>query len=187
MSKRMMWPVLVIGIALIVLPLAMSLPTKAGDGENMLTSFHPIMQPASVHTTVDYYNNTFVPLRSVAVDGVQAAGETSALIGTFAAALHTTPANVQSLLGTNFPAMAKLLGGLPTLVPVFTAVPPGLDHYLPLVNTMKANVHNYAELDSLPDFRLFTWFFIVPGILLVLLAAIGLLADRRVKPAAVGA
>ncbi|MCL4423242.1 MAG: hypothetical protein M1115_08785 [Actinobacteria bacterium] len=186
MSRRLMWPVLVLGIILIVLPLALSFPSKASAGQTMLDNFHPIMQPASVRTTVNYYNNTFVPLRSVAQDGVKAAGEAPQLIAALAAQLHMTPTQVESFLGSRFPAMAQLLGGLPKLVPIFSAVPPGLAHYQPLVKTMKANVTNYSQVDSLPNFRLLTWFFVVPGILLVLLAAVGLIADRRAKPAAAG-
>jgi len=40
--------------------------------------------------------------------------------------------------------------------------------------TMKANVDNYAQVDSLPNFNLFTWFFVVPGVLLVILSLLGL-------------
>jgi hypothetical protein len=39
---------------------------------------------------------------------------------------------------------------------------------------MQANVHNYAQVDSLPNFRLFTWFFEIPGVLIVVLALLGL-------------
>jgi len=37
-----------------------------------------------------------------------------------------------------------------------------LADYKPLVDTMQANVSNYQQVDSLPNFRLFTWFFEVP-------------------------
>ena len=42
------WPVLIIGIALIVMPFAMSMPSKAGAGQDMLDNFRPIMQPDNV-------------------------------------------------------------------------------------------------------------------------------------------
>ena len=42
---------------------------------------------------------------------------------------------------------------------------------------MQANVDNYKQVNSLPDFRLFTVFFVVPGVLLVLLAGIGLFGN----------
>jgi hypothetical protein len=184
MSRKQLWPVLIIGVALIVLPFAISLPSKASAGQTMMDNFHPIMQPASVAKTVNYYNQTFTPLRPVAIGGVAAAGEVPQLVGALSKTLHMTPAQLQQFLGNNFPAVAGLLGSLPKLTPVFTNVPPGLDHYLPLVRTMQNNVSNYAKIDSLPNFRLFTWFFVVPGVLLVLLAGWPLVAGRRERAAA---
>ncbi|MGZ4701907.1 MAG: hypothetical protein ACXV98_11900, partial [Ilumatobacteraceae bacterium] len=47
-------------------------------------------------------------------------------------------------------------------------------HYEPLVTTMQANVDNYNSVDSLPNFRLFTWFFVIPGLLMFGLSGWGL-------------
>jgi len=174
MTRKVLWPILVIGILFIVMPFAISLPSKASAGQTMLNEFHPIMQPASVKMAATYYYGTFVPLLAVANGGVLAAPEIPQLIAGLATQLHMTPAQVQQFLGTDFPAMAKLLESFPKLVPIFTNVPAGLDAYKPLLTTMQENVHNYAQIDSLPSFNLFTWFFVIPGILLVLLAASGL-------------
>ena len=179
MSRKLYWPILLIGLALIIIPLAISLPSKASAGQAMIDNFRPMMQSARVDTTVQYYDKTFVPLRAVAVGGSQAAGEVPGLISALAKGLHMTPAQVQQFLGTQFPAMAGLLGSLPQLSPVFKQVPTGLDFYKPLVNTMQTNVGNYAQISSLPNFRLFTWFFMIPGVLLVLLSGAGLIAGRR--------
>ncbi len=51
-------------------------------------------------------------------------------------------------------------------LPIFEQVPGGLAWYKPLVTTMQANVNDYASVNSLPIFNLFTWFFVIPGILL---------------------
>ncbi|MFH0917492.1 MAG: hypothetical protein V1912_13745 [bacterium] len=177
------WPVLVIGIALIVMPFAMSMPGKAGAGQTMLDNFRPIMQPDNVSKTADYYNNTFVNLRPIAEAGPQLASEAPNLFAALAQQLNMSPEQVQQFLGSQFPAMAGLLGGLPQLVPVFANVPPGLDHYKPLVDVMQANVTNYQQVDSLPSFRLFTWFFVIPGILLVLLAGVPLVMGLRKRGA----
>ncbi len=108
-----------------------------------------------------------------------------------------TPAQVQALMGKQLPSMAALLQNLPAMqrdfngllgtmqqnVGIFSQVPAGLKHYQPLVTTMQANVDNYKQVNSLPDFRLFSVFFIVPGALLILLAGIGLLpadAGRKI-------
>jgi hypothetical protein len=178
MTRKLLWPVLVIGLALVVVPFAISLPGKASAGQRMIDSFHPIMAPASVAKTVSYYNNTFVPLRAVALGGVQAASEEPKLLSALSSQLHMTPARVEQFLGKSFPSLAKMLASFPSLVPIFTDVPGGLDHYKPLVSTMQANVGNYRQIDSLPDFRLFTWFFVVPGALLMLLAGWGLAAGH---------
>ena len=172
--RWVLWPVLVIGVALVVAPLAISLPSKASAGQKMLNGFHPLMQPAAVRTTVEYYNNTFTALGPVAKGGVAASAEIPALFAGLAGALHMTQPQLAQFLSTSFPAMAQLLEKFPDLVPVFKNVPPGLAWYKPLVDTMQAQVNNYAKVDSLPNFNLFAWFFIVPGILLVALAGFGL-------------
>ncbi|MGC9222007.1 MAG: hypothetical protein ACP5H2_11780 [Solirubrobacteraceae bacterium] len=174
MARKMMWPVLVIGIAMVVVPFAISLPGRASSGETMLNDFHPIMQRPSVNETVAYYYDTFVPLRQVATGAVQAAAEEPAMMAAFAHKLHMSTAQVGKFLSTSFPAIGGLLSNLPKLTPVFSKVPAGLDHYLPLVQTMQKNVNNYKQIDSLPKFTLFTWFFVVPGALLIVIAGVGL-------------
>jgi hypothetical protein len=136
---------------------------------------------------VNYFDNTFVPLRPVAARAIQAAGETPKLIGALATPLHMTPGQVQKFLVTGFPATGAMLAGLPELAPVFANVAPGLAHYQPLVRAIKANVGNYARVDSLPNLNLFTWILAVPGVLLVLLSGGSLLKTRRVRVAAVPA
>ncbi|HEX9416279.1 MAG TPA: hypothetical protein VF895_06185 [Gaiellaceae bacterium] len=64
-------------------------------------------------------------------------------------------------------------------VGIFSQVPAGLKHYGPLVNTMQANVDNYRQVNSLPSFRLFAWFFMVPGAFLIMLAGYGLFGGWR--------
>jgi len=48
MNRKLLWTVLVIGLALVIAPFALSLPSKAGAGERMLNGFQPIMQPDQV-------------------------------------------------------------------------------------------------------------------------------------------
>jgi len=171
MTRRVYyWPILIVGVLLIAAPFAISLPSKASAGQAMLDNFHPIMQPASVKETVSLYNNTFVELKPVATGGIVAAGEIQGLVEGLAQGLHQTPAQVEQFLGAKYPAFAQLLSAFPQLVPVFKNVGPGLAHFKPLVTTMQNNVTNYAQVDSLPNFRLFTWFFEIPGVLIVIFA-----------------
>jgi hypothetical protein len=172
----------------------------------MLNGFQPIMQPDQVKTTANYYDHVFVPLGKVTpmmsaqnlarfqaytkgFSGMQT--DAARLVPMLAQALHMTPAQVQKLMATQLPSMAAMLQNLPGMqrdfggllgtmqqnVGIFSQVPAGLAHYRPLVRTMQGNVTNYRQVNSLPDFRLFTFFFVVPGILLILLAGYGLFGN----------
>ena len=166
--KALWWAVLVIGVALIVAPLAMGMPGKAAAGQRMLNGFHPLMQPASVQKTADYYNNVFVPLGQITplFSNANADKFQGYLQGMQASGLKIPPVAAKDF--------TQLVGVMKQSVPVAQQVPGGLAWYKPLVTTMQANVSNYQQVNSLPNFKLFAWFFIVPGILLVLLAGGGL-------------
>lgn len=170
--RWVVWPVLVVGAALVVAPFAMSLPSKASAGQKLLDNFHAIMQPAAVRQTLAY-DAVFQHLREVAVTGVSAAAEEPKLFSTLAASLHVTEPQLAAMLTAGFPATAKLLSGLPSLSGVFKQVPPGLSWYAPIVKTLQNNVGDYSQVDSLPNFNLFTWFFVVPGVVLFVLAGLG--------------
>jgi len=154
MNRKLFWGVLVIGLALVIVPFALGMPGKTAAGQRMLNGFHPLMQPAAVQTTANYYNDVFTPLGKVSTQFTAAA------------------ANPQ--MQKQF---APLMPMLQPVMPIFKQVPAGLRWYGPLVHTMQGNVNNYQQVNSLPDFRLFTWFFVVPGLLLVVLAGIGLVRD----------
>ena len=220
MNRKLLWSVLVIGLALVVAPFALGLPAKASAGQRMLNGFQPIMQPDQVRITANYYDHVFLPLGKVTpmmsagnVAGFQAymrgfsgmQADAARLVPMLALELHMTPAQVQALMATRLPSMAAMLRNLPAMqrdfggllgtmqqnVGIFSQVPAGLAHYKPLVRTMQGNVDNYKQVNSLPDFRLFTFFFVVPGALLVLLAGYGLFGNpfahgfsihRRARP-----
>jgi hypothetical protein len=203
MNRKILWAVLVLGVALVIAPLALSLPSKSAAGQRMLNGFQPIMQPDQVKMTAYYYNQVFTPLGTVTpmmsaanlakfqgylkgFTGMQT--DAAKLLPMLAQAMHMTTAQVWAFMGKQLPAMAAMLQGLPQMqrdfggllgtmqgnVDIFKQVPGGLAHYQPLVTTMQANVDNYKQVNSLPDFRLFSVFFIVPGVLLILLAGSGL-------------
>ena len=179
-SRKLFWPILVIGIMLIVMPFAVSLPSRASAGQKLLNAFHPVMAPASVKESVSFWKNTFEPLGPVSAGSAAAGNEAPALLTGLSEGLHMTPAQLEAYLGKNYPAFAEMVTSLPKLAPVFSQVGPGIDHYRPLVKTMSDQVANYAAVDALPNFNLFTWIFVVPGALLVIFALFGLgLFQRR--------
>jgi hypothetical protein len=222
MNRKLWWSVFAIGLVLVIAPFALGLPGKAAAGQRMLNGFQPIMQPDQVKVTANYYDHVFVPLGKVTPmmsaqnlarfqAYMQGFGEmqtdTAKLVPMLAQALHMTPAQVQQMMATQLPSMAAMLHNLPAMqrdfggllgtmhqnVGIFSRVPAGLAHYKPLVRTMQGNVTNYQQVNSLPDFRLFTFFFVVPGIVLVLLASYGLFGnplarrhsfDRGARPTA---
>lgn len=151
MNRKLFWGVLSIGLALVIAPFALGMPGKTAAGQRMLNGFHPLMQRPAVQTTASYYSKVFTPLGKVSTQFTGAA---------------SNPQMQKEL--------APLMPMLQPVMPIFQQVPAGLRWYGPLVHTMQANVDNYRQVNSLPDFRLFTWFFVVPGALLVLVAGIGL-------------
>ncbi len=208
MCRKMMLGVLAIGIVLIVAPFAIGLPGKAADGEQMIQAFEPIMEEENVQTTVDYYYDVFVPLGGVVpamsqenidtfnayLDGFGGlSADAELLVPALAEATGMTPEQAGAYIASEFPAMAQMLQALPQMqqdftdllglmaanVAVFAQVPGGLDHYEPLVTTMQEQQENYQSVASLPDFRVFTWMFVVPGALLVALAVLGLVRSGK--------
>jgi len=207
MERKVLWPVLVIGLALVIAPFALGMPGKTAAGARMMSDFQPLMQAASVQKTADYYNDVFVPLGKVApafndqtvatfqgyakgFSGMYTEGQK--LVPALAQAMNMTPGQVQGMLTRQFPNMAQTLAALPTMgqdfnnliglmsanTAVFAQVPAGLAWYRPLVTTMQGNVADFQSVNSLPSFRLFTWFFVIPGAVLALLAGWGLWGDR---------
>ncbi len=201
--RKVLWIIGVLGLLMIAAPFALGFPSKASHGQDMLDNFHRLMQQANVDKTAAYYNDVFVPLGAVVpamsqenvtkfnayLDGIKGMQTDSAkLVPGLAQALNMTPEQVQQFLATNYPAMSQMLAALPQMqtdfgsllgmmsnnVEIFKQVPAGLTHYEPLVTTMQANVGNYNSADSLPNFRLFTWFFVIPGLLMFGLSGWGL-------------
>ena len=208
MIRKMMWAVLLVGVALIAAPFLIGLPDKADGGQKMIDAFAPIMEEQNVQTTADYYYDVFVPLGDVApamsqenVDrfngylaGFSALGvDAENMVPALAQAMDMPEADVQAFMAQQFVAMTAMLEGLPQMeqdfggllglmgdnVAIFEQVPGGLAHYEPLVTTMQEQQGNYDKVASLPDFTLFTWFFVVPGAVLVGLALTGLFLGRK--------
>src|SRR5438552_17949440 len=153
MKRNVFWAVLAIGLALVIAPLALSLPSKANAGERMLNGFQPIMQPSQVQTTADYYNNVFVPLGTVTpmmsaqnvarfqgylkgFGGMQS--DAAKLVPMLAQALHMTPAQVQAMMGKQLPSMAAMLQNLPAMQRDFGA----------LLGTMQQNVGIFGQVPA---------------------------------------
>ncbi len=207
MIRKMMWAVLAVGVALIAAPFAMGLPDKADGGQQMIDAFGPIMDEQNVQLTADYYYDVFVPLGDVVpamtqenidkfngyLAGFTAVGvDAENMVPALSQAMGMPEADVQAFMAAQFVGITTMIQQLPQMeadfggllglmeanVAIFEQVPAGLDHYEPLVTTMQEQRVNYDKVSSLPDFTLFTWFFVIPGVLLVALALTGLFVGR---------
>lgn len=197
-----------IGAALIVLPFAMSMPSRASSGADMINDFRPIMQQSSVDKTVRYYGlfqglgKSFGPIMTeenvTKFTGYQKGlaamqKELPGMLKGLEGPLRMDSRELQAFLKGRHPAVAQGFAGFPQMgkdfgvmidnmaasAPGFTDVPPALTHYGELVQRMRGNLDNYAAVDALPSFRAFTWFFVIPGVLVLLL---GLLTIRGERP-----
>jgi hypothetical protein len=132
------------------------MPARTAAGDRMMKDFQPLMGASHVQKTADYYNKVFVPLGTVATQ--------------FTAAAANPQMQTQ---------LKPLMPMLQPVIPIFRQVPAGLAWYKPLVTTMQGNVSDFKSVNALPSFRLFTWFFVIPGVLLMLISGFGLLEGRR--------
>jgi hypothetical protein len=138
-----------VGAALIVFPLSTRMFERTPKGAQMISAFKPYMKPARLSS----YETDVRQLR----DGVtQAAANGPALLSP-----HASIAAAQTRFQASNPQVAE-----------FARQWPAIDKRLSgLLGTIEANRSNYDAVAALPRFTLFPWFFIVPGALLILLAA----------------
>ena len=208
MIRKLWWAVLAIGVFGVIAPFALGLPGKVSAGEEMMQAFEPIMEEGNVQKTSDYYYDVFVPLGDIVpamsqenidtfnayLEGFGALGEDAAnMMPALAGALGMSEEEVQGFMADQFPAMMQTLQALPQMqedftnllglmganVAIFEQVPGGLEHYEPLVVTMEQQYENYADAASMPDFRAFTWVFLIPGIALVAISLTALIGGRK--------
>lgn len=146
--------VVLVGAALIVLPSATGMWIRAPKGAAMITAFRPYMRGAKLDRL-----QTDVAVLDTAVRQVAARG----------------PA-LQFPHATN--AHQRFAAANPELT-TFVAQWPGIHgRFVRLLDPMRANRANYAAVAGLPSFRLFPWFLLAPGVMLIALGAAGLIRPR---------
>lgn len=78
---------------------------------------------------------------------------------------------VEARPGLDSPAYATFSGDWPEIHTTMTS----------LMDDVAANREGYEAVASLPDFRLFPWFFVVPGVVILLLAGYGAVSGRDAR------
>jgi hypothetical protein len=139
------WALAVLGVALIAAPAVFQMFGRAPDGGQMMTAFKTIETTQNVETIQGYFSSMAEGQGAIRLNIVPAL-EASGLSADQAAA--------------RFPAVATLDAGWIHM----------LNDMTPMIGAMSDNVVNYQAVESLPPFPLFPWFFVIPGLLAVLVA-----------------
>jgi hypothetical protein len=148
---RKRWPpavLAVIGLALILAPVAFGMFSKAPRGASMMKSFSPFM----TRQRLDGFQADMRYVGSAVNQGQRAIRDTGRIPGGERSLARVAP---------QFAAFAHQWRGVDA------------DMGGMLV-TIKANLPNYQAVAALPSFQLFPWFFAIPGAILLLLGAVGL-------------
>lgn len=150
----------VAGLALIALPVAFGMFSRAPKGATMLADFKPFMTTARL----DGFRRD---IREVN-DGVR---ETNTKAAAFLT--KTAPTGSTRDFAQRFPEFADF-------EPQW---PPINAHMTSLIVRIQDNLPNYQAMAALPSFTLFPWFFAIPGVLLLVLAGLALrsLGWRRIR------
>lgn len=162
-APRRRWlllPVLLVGLALIATPFAVRMFDRAPQGATMIDAFAPYMQEQRL---AGFQRD----VAEVDAGAHQAAADVPALLFP-----DQDPATATRRFQQRFPQFLLFAQQWPEVHRSFTD----------LLGTISANRTNYEAVAALPSFRLFPWFFVVPGALLVLLAAAGLVQRRAWIP-----
>jgi hypothetical protein len=151
---------LVAGLALIALPVAFGMFSRAPKGATMLNDFKPFMTTARL----DGFRRD---IREVN-DGVR---ESNTKLAAFLT--KTDPSGSRRGFAARFPEFADFA----------PAWPPINAHMTDLIKRIQANLSNYQAMAALPSFTLFPWFFAIPGALLLLAAGLALssVSWRRIR------
>jgi hypothetical protein len=141
--------IVLVGAALIVFPFATSMFDRAPKGATMITAFQPYMKQAKL---AGYQRD----VRQLDEGFTQGAAKGPALLSP-----HTNAATALKRFQSSNPELAQVSREWPQINRRLSN----------LLDTIQANRTNYDAVAALPRFTLFPWFFIIPGALLILLAA----------------
>lgn len=118
---------IVVGLLLLLMPVALSLPAKAADADQLNANLKPV------------YTQELVTNATGALATVGAMGDEmqTAMLPALATQLKMTPEQLQTFLGTNFPATAQALQTMPASMERFNGLVKVFDKNLANYNTLK--------------------------------------------------
>jgi hypothetical protein len=143
-----------VGIALVVMPLAFGMFGKTPKGAVMIAGFKPYMTTARLSG----YQSELQEIN---------------------AGVHQTDTSVSAYLG----GAAADRTGFASKYPEFVSFDqqwPAIDSKMTgLMSQVQENLGNYEDVAALPSFKLFPWFFVIPGVLIAGCAVAALIRPRR--------
>lgn len=144
--------VIAMGIGLAAAPAIFQMFTRAPKGGQMLDEFRPFMTQEEV-------------------------GAFRGFLDEIGAAEEETARTVVPALERELGSAAAVDDAYPQLTAFHERWPVVIDDMGEMLDTMSANLENFAAVDALPPFPLFPWFFVAPGVIAVALGIVGLRAN----------
>jgi hypothetical protein len=142
----------VIGLGLAAAPLIFKMFDRGPQGAVMIEEFKPFMTDARLNGFQQH-------LRDIDAGVRQAHGRVAVTLEGHGKAAHRR-------FDKRFESFAELDRAWPAINADMSA----------MLTTIHANVGNYQAVAALPSFKLFPWFFVIPGLLVALLALVALRA-----------
>jgi hypothetical protein len=156
-TRRRRWSLAVlavIGAALIIMPFAFGMFDKTPKGAVMIEQFKPFMTTSRLGG----YQNDLQEIN---------------------AGVHQSGTSVAAYLGAHSSDDKSFDASYPSFA-AFERQWPGIDSKMTgLVDQVQGNLGNYLAVAALPSFKLFPWFFVIPGVIVLGFALASLLWPRR--------
>ena len=149
---------IIVGLLLLVVPISLSLPTKASDADQLNANLKPVYTQALVTNATG----------ALATVGAMGNEMQTKMLPALARQLKMTPQQLQTFLGSNFPATAKALQTMPA----------SMERFNGLVKVFDKNLANYNTLKPVGLAGLIRILMVVGG-LVAALGALTLLKVRR--------
>ncbi len=144
----------VIGLGLALAPVAFQMFERGPKGAEMMAEFKPFMTDARLNGFQRHIRNIDA--------GVREAN------GPVAVALEGRGAAAHRRFDARYPSFAQFAEDWPPINADMSS----------LLDKIQANAGNYRAIAALPSFKLFPWFFVIPGVIVFLLAIGAMLAPR---------
>lgn len=151
---------LVVGAVLVATPLAMSLPQKAADADQLNANLKPVY-------TQSLITQSEQALATLGAMGTQMQGE---MMPALAAQLKMTPAQLQAYFAGNFPTTTGTLAAMPAT----------MDRFQGLVATFRTHLSDYKTLKPV-QLAPIVWVMVGGAIALVLIGGTGVWVTRRTE------